>query len=135
MPDYQAIYDAVRSRILNGDVGRAVSEVARQSFDISYILPHALQAIQIYQYETTRPSVLFRPEVTIDGNMYSVLYGADLMQGCAGFGDSLAEAMADFDKNWCQKLSETGLRETERKITEEDAREEKLNSGQFGLGA
>ena len=112
MDSYQATYDAVRSRISNGDVGRAVAEVARQSLDISYLLPHALQAIQIVQYEMTRPSVLYRPDVAIDGNKYSVLYGANLMEGCAGFGDSLAEPMADFDKNWPgHKLSETGLRD------------------------
>ena len=53
-------------------------------------------------YERTRPSVLFRPALTIDGNMYCALYGADLMDGVAGFGDTADAAMRDFDKNWCE---------------------------------
>lgn len=50
--------------------------------------------------ELTRPSVLFRPTLTIDGNMYCALYGDDLMTGIAGFGDTAEAAMRDFDKNW-----------------------------------
>lgn len=50
--------------------------------------------------ERARPCVLFRPALTIDGNMYFVLYGEDLMTGCAGFGETVELAMADFDKNW-----------------------------------
>ena len=48
----------------------------------------------------TAPSVLYRPTVSLDGNCYCVLYGEDLMSGCAGFGETMALAMADFDKNW-----------------------------------
>lgn len=47
-----------------------------------------------------RPSVMMRPSITIDGNQWCALYGADLQNGVAGFGDTVDEAMADFDKNW-----------------------------------
>lgn len=51
-----------------------------------------------WQWE--RPSVLMRPALSLDGDMYCALYGANLMEGCAGFGETAAAAMADFDKNW-----------------------------------
>lgn len=51
-------------------------------------------------WQHSRPSVLFRPTVSLDGNCYCLLYGEDLMAGCAGFGETMAEAAADFDKNW-----------------------------------
>ena len=34
---YQAIYDAVRSRISNGDIGGTIRDVAHQAFDISHL--------------------------------------------------------------------------------------------------
>jgi len=35
MDSYQAIYDAVRSRITGGNIGEVVADAARQAFDIS----------------------------------------------------------------------------------------------------
>ncbi len=111
MDSGQAIYEATRSRISNGDIGQAVERVIRDA-NIGHYFMLAGEAIKCAAYGHQRPSVLYRPDVTIDGNQYSVLYGSNLMEGCAGFGDSLAEAMADFDKNWHRKLSETGLGKT-----------------------
>ncbi len=108
MDGYQAIYDATRSRINNGDVGAAVERAIRDA-NISHYFMLACDGLGHAADDMARPSVLFRPDVAIDGNKYSVLYGTNLMEGCAGHGDSLAEAMADFDKNWHRKLSETGL--------------------------
>ena len=48
----------------------------------------------------TRPSVVLRPALSIDGNQYCALFGEDLQSGVAGFGDSPEAAMSDFDKNW-----------------------------------
>jgi hypothetical protein len=56
------------------------------------------------EHERQRPSVLFRPALRIDGNQYCVLYGTNLVEGCAGFGDSVEEAMQDFDFNWSKRL-------------------------------
>jgi len=50
--------------------------------------------------EKLRPSVVYRPGLTLDGNQYCALYGTDLMSGCAGFGDTADAAMRDFDKSW-----------------------------------
>lgn len=52
------------------------------------------------------PHYLYRPRLSIDGNQWCALYGEDLQDGVAGFGDSPAKAMADFDKNWQQDLPE-----------------------------
>lgn len=108
---YQAIYDAVRSRISGGNIGEAVADVARQSFDISMTVAtlgqeFGLAAEQQQQaaIETMRPSVLFRPTIGRDGNKWCALYGPNLMEGVAGFGDSPAEAMLDFDANWATKI-------------------------------
>lgn len=50
------------------------------------------------------PSVLYRPRLFIDGNQWCALYGENLQDGVAGFGDSPAEAMLEFDRNWNKKL-------------------------------
>ena len=101
---YQAIYDAVRSRICNGDVGAAVSDVAFQAFDISHDKAMIREQLLAAAYEMARPSAIYRPAISIDGNMWCALYGDNLQDGVAGFGPSPAEAMQDFDKNWSAKL-------------------------------
>jgi len=104
---YQAVYDAVRSRISNGDVGSAVSEVARQAFDISFAREGVVQ--EIYRvaaaFEQTAldmrtPSAVMRPRIFPDGNQWCALYGDDLASGVAGFGDTPADAMTAFDLAW-----------------------------------
>jgi hypothetical protein len=42
--------------------------------------------------------------VFIDGDKWCALYGENLQDGVAGFGDSPALAMADFNKNWSAKI-------------------------------
>lgn len=100
MDVYQPIYDAVRSKIVNGDVGQAVADVIRQSFDVSHLVAEA----QATGYEQRRPCVLFRPSISIDGNKWCALYGENLQDGVAGFGDSVEQAMDDFDAAWSRKL-------------------------------
>jgi hypothetical protein len=82
--DYQAVYDAVNLSFQGA----------------SYLWPHAQQEIYAVSHEMQRPSVLYRPNVLPDGNKWCALYGVNLQEGVAGFGDTPAEAMADFDKNW-----------------------------------
>lgn len=47
-----------------------------------------------------RPSTLYQPRLSIDGNMWCALFGVDLQDGVAGFGKSPELALQDFDKNW-----------------------------------
>lgn len=43
---------------------------------------------------------LLRPRVFLDGDKWCVLYGDDLMNGIAGFGESPILAVYDFNKAW-----------------------------------
>ena len=103
MESYQAIYDAVRSRISGGDIGSAV-EAAIRGENLSHYAAMALEHSREVSAEQCRPSVLFKPAVSIDGTQWCALYGDDLQCGVAGFGDSPAEAMLDFDRNWLAKI-------------------------------
>ena len=100
---YQAIDDAVRSRISGGNIGEAVQECARSAFDISYVVPSIAQSVHNAADEYRRPSVLFRPALSIDGNQWCALYGNNLHDGVAGFGDTPELAMYDFDKNFANE--------------------------------
>lgn len=65
-------------------------------------------AIQVAASSHERPSVLYRPRLSIDGAQWCALYGENLQDGVAGFGDSPIAAMADFDQAWGRKLAEEG---------------------------
>lgn len=58
-------------------------------------------------YDHCRPSVLYRPALSIDGNKWCALYGDNLQDGVAGFGDSPDAAMRDFDEQWRKPLKRT----------------------------
>lgn len=110
MDSYQAIYDAVRSRISNGDIGRAVTDVAWRAFDISHITPIIQQEFCIAASEMQRPSAIYRPSIGPDGTKWCALYGDDLMHGVAGFGDTPDEAMRDFDQVWMKERTPAAKR-------------------------
>jgi len=54
--------------------------------------------------EQRRPFIQLRPRIFIDGNQWCALYGENLQDGVAGFGDSPEAAAWAFDKAWCKKL-------------------------------
>ncbi len=97
---YQPIYDAVRSRISGGNIGEAIREAAHQAFDISHSQAMVRDQFMAVAWEMQRPAVLFRPSVYPDGTKWCALFGADIISGVCGFGDTPETAMADFDKNW-----------------------------------
>jgi len=84
MSDYQAIYDAVNLNFSGA----------------SYLWQHAQQEIYAVSNELRRPSAVYRPTLSVDGNQWCALYGNDLQHGVAGFGDSPAKAMDAFDAAW-----------------------------------
>jgi hypothetical protein len=110
---HQAIYDAVRSRISSANAHDAILQAAQEAFDFSYARALLQEQIGMVGNELVRPSVLFRPTVSLDGNMYCVLYGENLAAGCAGFGATMEAAMADFDKNWREQRLPSALRASE----------------------
>lgn len=130
---HQAIYDAVRSRISNGNIGSAV-ETAIRDANIGHYFMLACDGLAHALDDHSRPSVLFRPTLSADGTSWCALYGDDLASGVAGFGDTPAEAMAAFDKAWTNELTPKAASMV-RAIEEEDEREEAVNNGQFGVGA
>ena len=60
--------------------------------------------------ERERPSYLWKPKLSIDGNQWCALFGENLQDGVAGFGDSPAKAMLEFDRAW-----KTPLQNVERR--------------------
>lgn len=56
----------------------------------------------VYEYE--RPSTVHKPQLFVDGNQWCALYGENLQNGVAGFGNSPAAAMYAFDKAWHETL-------------------------------
>lgn len=96
MNEYQPIYDAVRSRLGSVDVGAAIESAIRDASIGFYVE----RGVAIVAEEHTRPSVLYRPRLSVDGNQRCALYGENLRDGVAGFGDSPAAAMAAFDAAW-----------------------------------
>jgi hypothetical protein len=121
--NYQAIYDAVRSRISGGNIGDIVREAARTAFDISHSQAMICDQFMAVTWEMQRPAVLFRPSVYADGGQWCALYGDDIQIGVSGFGETPEAAMADFDKNWHAQRTPDAVRAA------------KVDNAQFGVGA
>ena len=51
--------------------------------------------------EMQRPCVIFKPRITLDGNMWCVILGENLQDGVCGFGKTPEKAFADFDREFC----------------------------------
>ena len=105
--NYQAVFDAVRSKISNGDIGEAIERAVRDMNLTHYAemtMHNAGSALCALQEAHTSPSAIYRPAISIDGNQWCALYGDDLQCGVAGFGDTPEQAMADFDKSWREPL-------------------------------
>lgn len=103
--NYQAVYDAVRSRFANCYPDEAIERSIRD-MNLSHYIDQAMEAFKQAGYEQQRWCVLLRPKIYIDGNMWCVLYGDNLQDGIAGFGETPAQAMNDFDSAWNKKLTQ-----------------------------
>lgn len=97
MDSYQAVYDAVRSRISNVDVSHVIEQCASRAFDLGHTRALLQQEFVAAAYEMQRPSVVFRPQIRADGDQWCALLGEDLQVGVSGFGPTPAAAMAAFD--------------------------------------
>jgi len=49
-------------------------------------------------------SILLKPRLFIDGDKWCALYGANIQDGIAGFGDSPAKAFENFNVNFITDL-------------------------------
>lgn len=83
---------ATEQSVLNAQHNAAV--LAQQAAEAS------AQSQRDVAYEHMRPSVLYRPGLSIDGDQWCALYGDNLQSGVAGFGSSPDAAMRAFDSAW-----------------------------------
>lgn len=108
MDSYQAVYDAVRSKIGSVDMAQAVTDaINQQASGLSYAIDAvrleyaaAADAQRVAAQEAQRPSVLYRPALSMDGDQWCALYGDNLQEGVCGFGETPAAAMEAFDNEW-----------------------------------
>ena len=108
---YQAIFDGVRSRISGGDISYAAERAMREALDLSRFQSIATQEIVAVSHEMQRPSVLFKPVLTAEGDSWCALYGPDLQIGIAGFGDTPDAAMRAFDVSWFRQRTLAAIRD------------------------
>ncbi len=97
--NYRAVFDAVRTRFGRIDPAYVVQGIAAM-FNMGDLRSVLQDSAWMIAAEMQRPSVLMRPAISRDGGHWCALYGGDLMNGVAGFGDTPEDAMRDFDKNW-----------------------------------
>lgn len=67
----------------------------------------AKMMVLVQQIEFNLFSIL-KPTLTVDGNQWCCLYGKDLQDGIAGFGDSPYLAILDWNKEWHNKIQQGG---------------------------
>jgi hypothetical protein len=111
-----------------------MTDIQQAATTICYLAENAQDELHRIGNEWTRPSTIYRPALMADGTKWCALYGPDLQVGVAGFGDTPAEAMADFDRAWVGALTPKAQYQV-NKIADEEAREEVRIGGQFGHGA
>lgn len=102
--NYQAVYDAVRSRLSHCDIGQAIRDAIGSGLDASQMIYSVGQEFITTAMKAAEPCVLYRSSLSIDGNKWCALYGDNLQDGVAGFGDSPELAMIDFNRAWSEKL-------------------------------
>jgi hypothetical protein len=59
--------------------------------------------------EAKRPFMLLRPRIFIDGDQWCVLYGDDLQDGVAAFGETPEKAAVQFDLAWLNSKAKSDV--------------------------
>lgn len=91
-----------------------MSEVLSEQWQqiVASSISHATSMVQASWQEAAgeqcRPCLLFKPVLSRDGAQWCALYGANIHEGVAGFGDSPAKAMRAFDDEWLKSLPLNG---------------------------
>lgn len=80
---------------------------------ICYAADMAKVAWQEAAWEQQRPSVVFKPTLSQDGDMWCALFGDNPQDGVAGFGETPAKAMYAFDNAWLTERTPAALRTKE----------------------
>lgn len=79
---------------------------------------NAAQEANITEQARRAPHVLMRPRIMIDGTMWCALYGDDLVDGVAGFGETPEKAMEAFDEAWRSQKTPAANRALSHSSTE-----------------
>jgi hypothetical protein len=69
---------------------------------------HVQNELYEWAIELRRPCLLFQPTLSKNGNQWCVLLGANLQEGCSGFGDTPDEAFRDFDAHFVHGVHAKG---------------------------
>lgn len=64
---------------------------------------HELKMAILYEQAEYNLFSMLKPRVFMDGDKWCVLYGDNLQDGVAGFGDTPHDAVIDFNKAWKKK--------------------------------
>lgn len=124
---YQPIYDAVRASIRNANIGDAVQSAIRD-LNLSHYAEMMQRAFESSAAQYERPSVVHRPKLFADGDMWCALLGDDIQSGLCAFGKTALEAMWNFDIAFAKER-------TPQHYINEKNQQEKEDNGQFGVGA
>lgn len=100
MSDYQAIYDAVRSRISGGNVGEILREVIGNAFDISWMKSRLEQEATAAICEYQRPSVVYRAQVLRITDKMRMRTTWRAFHGCRVLGKAPPYAEANVLRAW-----------------------------------
>jgi hypothetical protein len=68
--------------------------------DISHNAYMVQQIVAEAAGQLTRPFIMLKPAIYPDGSQWCALYGENLQEGVAGFGDTPEAASRAFDKEW-----------------------------------
>lgn len=104
---YNATYQVMQNKIHNGDIGEAVQR-AIEGAGLSFMMSQLHDAFRQAVYEYERPSIMLKPRLFREGNLWGCIHGGNPMEGVEGYGESPDLAYRDFDKNWNKKIE--GLR-------------------------
>lgn len=78
-------------------------KLSREQHQQDYV--HEAQMNLLVERQEYQKFEMLRPKVSIDGNKWCVLYGENLQDGVAGFGDTLYLAILDFNTAFQTKVT------------------------------
>ena len=83
-----------------------------QSMAANAICHQAFLTGETLRQEYTRPSIMLKPRLLLDGDQWCALYGETIQDGVAGFGKSPVDAMDAFDRAFFAKLPQSPTKGT-----------------------
>jgi hypothetical protein len=78
---------------------KSLIQILNESAD-SWELKTLYKATLRASLESARPSVIWKPKLSLDGDAWCAMYGDNLQVGVSGFGRTPNDAMKSFDTAW-----------------------------------